>query len=199
MTPAGTAQGLWLSLRIPAEAKSGNYSGSVTLAFGGATQASVQVPVALVVWAITLPDLNSSSIGTAWSGTWTPEYFAPYYGSGAASTWDKTAWFDLFADRRMPADSIYIGTPRNISDYEALAASGARWFSLLDVCNVAMDGDAHEDTEAGAGLPHRAHRGGLTGSCQNYSDAYVEKMLGLLAPTVEALDKLGLLDRAYVC
>ena len=87
----------------------------------------------------------------------------------------KWRYFDLLASRRLYADNIYIHGPRPLEDYLHLAKSGANCFNLMEISNA--DGK---------------------GRRKEYSDAYVEMMLGKLEPMVRELRKRDLLKYAYV-
>ena len=108
----------------------------------------------------------------------------------------------------MPPDSIYVTKPRNVSEYVEMAKRGARWFSLLDVSGLPLS--PTQDGEASDSLRQSSHHGihrhaddnhhprRRLGSCANYTSEYVERMLAVLEPTASALQRQGLLDRAYV-
>ena len=40
-------------------------------------------------------------------------------------------WLPFLAHHRVPGDSIYLGGPRPVAEYEALAASGAKWMGMV--------------------------------------------------------------------
>eukprot|EP00051_Salpingoeca_urceolata_P008965 m.110276 g.110276 ORF g.110276 m.110276 type:complete len:586 (-) comp16033_c0_seq3:126-1883(-) len=181
--PAATTQAFWITVVVPEATPAGNYTSKVTVSAAG--QPAVTVPVSIEVWDIVLPSLNASKIGTAWSGSWTPSYFEPYYNT----SWNKTQWYDAMTTNRMPPDAIYTSAPRPMDDYEYLAGHGARWMALMDVCNLHMDDGDVATPNPGVGEG---------GSCANYSDAYVEKLIATLKPAVEALRAKGWIDRAYV-
>ena len=42
-------------------------------------------------------------------------------------------WLPFLAHHRVPGDAIYLGGPRPIDEYKALAASGAKWMAMEDV------------------------------------------------------------------
>ena len=197
--PAGVAQALWITAELgrPGAARAGNYTGTITVS--NSAGKALTVPLTVELWALALPTLAESAIGTAWSGVWSPPSFSPYYPAVAtdAQKWNatKSAFYDTMFDARMPADSIYITTPRNVSDYEDLAARGAQWFALLDVSSLPL-------TPGGAPVAPRPRGAGVGtrvgGSCHNYTKEYVARMLATLEPIVTALEAKGLLDKAYI-
>ena len=178
--PTSTAQSIWITLHVPSDATPGMYTGSVDLILSSST--SITIPVTVNVWNITLPTLRQSHIGTAWSGAWTPEYFAPYYGS----QWNATAWYNLFVQHRMPPDSIYLSTPRPMSDLVYLASAGANYFALIDVNALS--------TEEGVSV-----LSGDDDACPyNYTQSYVDLLIATLQPTVDQLRALNISQYAYV-
>jgi hypothetical protein len=84
----------------------------------------------------------------------------------------------MMSDHLLPPDDLYKKKPAPIEDYKYLNKTGAALFNLADI-----------------GLDH-------VGCPKNYTAAQVEAVLQMLAPTVDAMDKLGLLDmpgrKAYV-
>ena len=170
-------QPVWLTVRIPRDARPGSYAGAVRMATG--TKPLTTVPVNLEVWDITLP--FRATFQTAFTFTYKPtkeiRWFTDlgqYYG-GTLPTEIKWRYFDLLASRRLYADNIYLGRPRPLEDYLHLAKNGAASFNLMEISNA--DGK---------------------GRRTSYSDAYVQSMLDKLAPTVHELRKRGLLKYAYV-
>jgi hypothetical protein len=172
------------------------------------------VDLSVEIFPATLPALSETRLGSAWSGSWTASTFAPYLPGGAAAAWNDTTkhrWFDMMLDHRMPPDDIYLRQPRDIDDYVYLASKGVKWFALLDVSSLQF-GEAGSGAGAAAFKkkapptpaplhphPHpHPHSGGVTGSCRNFTDAYVAHLLATLRPVVAALERLDLLDRAYI-
>ena len=198
--PSGVAQAIWISFRVSKDAAPGNYTNaSVVLTYEYAssglsdTKANgiITVPLSIEVFDLTLPSMSETRLGSAWSGSWTSSAFAPYL-PGGASSWDektKEKWFDMMIDHRMPPDSIYLTKQRSLADYVYMASKGVKWFSILDVSKLSLN-DIQEIK--------RPHFGGVTGTCRNFTDAYVEHMIATLKPIVQGLESKGLLDRAYV-
>jgi hypothetical protein len=85
--PQSVLQGVWVRVHSAAGMAAGNYTMQVSVAAG--TQALLSVPLAVEVWAVSMPTLAQSAIGTAWSGEWTQQYFEPYYPNG---TWQAQPW-----------------------------------------------------------------------------------------------------------
>ena len=190
------AQPLWISLRVARTAAPGNYTkGSIQISYvvgNDAEGSSLTVPLSIEIFNVTLPPLSETRLGSAWSGEWVASYFAPYLPNGAAS-WDDTtkhSWFDMMIDHRMPPDSIYLKSQRDIADYVYMASKGVKWFAILDVSSLPFPSQTHQ-------FP-RPHHGRVTGSCRNFTEAYVAHMIATLRPIVSALESKHLLSRAYV-
>ncbi len=173
----GETQPIWLTVRIPHDARAGVYTGAAAVALG--PKERVRVPIKLEVWDIVLP--HRGTFQTAFTFTYKPtkevRWFldlGQYYGGTLP---DKIKWryFDLLAGRRVYADNIYLPGPRPLEDYLHLAKSGAGCFNLMEISNA--DGK---------------------GRRKAYSQAYVKMMLNKLEPTVRALRKRNLLKHAYV-
>jgi hypothetical protein len=197
----GVAHSFFIRLRAPLAAVAGTHS--IGVCFGGATghpQAAgltdftgrgaaapllYRVNVTAQVWNLALPPLRSA-FGTIFSFPYASDAdgatdLARYYGGGgggAGSPLDpamKRRYFELLCDARIPPDNPYLLAARAAEDYGLLAACGAKRFNVLDVANAAT---------------------GKT--LTNYSEAQIEAVLALAAPTVANLTAQGLLDRAYV-
>ena len=125
--PKGFTQPIYLELCIPRGQQPGNYTGTIEVAAGGSSLFSV--PAKVEVWDLTLPHLNdSSAFNTAFNfnsnmSRWYPEGTSP-------ETWWGD-WLPFLAHHRVPGDSIYLGGPRPVAEYEALAASGAKWMGMV--------------------------------------------------------------------
>ena len=112
------------------------------------------------------------------------------YGNGSSVTPMpvQEQWARFTQDHRMPGDLIYQSHPRDPATLELLASLGARHLNLIDVQSVPQ-------ALTGEPAPRRVHTGGVQGSCSNYSQAYVDAMLALVKPTVEAMRAKGLSDK----
>eukprot|EP00750_Incisomonas_marina_P013608 INCI17509.1.p2 GENE.INCI17509.1~~INCI17509.1.p2 ORF type:complete len:295 (+),score=57.89 INCI17509.1:371-1255(+) len=86
-TPGDVATGIWIDVTAPRTAQPGNYTGQVVVS-GDVEGANFQiaVPTSLEIWDLTVPLLNESTIGTAWSGSWDANHFATYVFSSNLST-----------------------------------------------------------------------------------------------------------------
>lgn len=200
--PSAVAQPLYVSLRVARGAVPGNYSNSsVVVSYDDAASTRRQLVVALSVeiFSTQLPPLSETNLGSAWSGSWDAQTFAPYLPGGSAAAWNDTTkhrWFDLMIEHRMPPDAIYLRRPRDFQDYAYMADKGVKWFALLDVSSLQFPSSSPAGRTATDAHPH--HGGGVEGSCRNFTDAYVEHMLATLSPIVAALEQKDLLSRAYV-
>ena len=146
--PSGLTQPIFLELCIPrgsADALAGRYSGEAAVAIGSSGEV-VTVPVAVEVWPIVIPEVNSSA---AWPTvfSFTPDMKAQYK-DWAPGSEIMRAWYDFQTAHRMPADYLYGGDfAENIYDpypdadfrdpaeYPVLADSGGWGANLLDVSN----------------------------------------------------------------
>ena len=175
----GLAHSFWVRLAVGAAAAPGRYAMQVELKF--AALPHISVPLALTVWDIDpLPGLLSpSSLGTIFAFNSTNSHRAgsidSYYKEQSPASVRKN-YMDALASERIPGDSCYLHAPREIEHYEQLAASGTRFMGLLDVSVAASNGSMRV----------------------NYTQAQIESVLAVLAPTVAQLKQRGLLDRAYV-
>ena len=217
--PADTAQGIWFDLAVSTTAAPGSYAATLVVeARSSSTAYKLSVAVNLTIVATAMPTIAESTIGTAWSGSWSDAAFAPYYGAKAWSTNAtlRSMWFDAAIAHRTPPDAIYLSSPRSVDDFELLVGEkGVQWLALLDVTSLPLTPPpvaAPSTTlllppeEYRTRPPHLLHRGahrdrmhtGNSGSCANYTAEYVERLLALLAPSVAALTSKGLLANAYV-
>ena len=168
LIPSGHTQPIFVEVCIPrAGVAAGNYTGRLTVTIGsggggehadyhggsGANSAAgtgavttFDVPIALEVWPIVIPAVNSSD---AWPMvfSFTPDMRAQYASWKPGSAIMRT-WYDFQAAHRMPADYLYGGDfaeniyqpyPdadfRDPAEYPVLADSGAWGANLLDVSN----------------------------------------------------------------
>ena len=185
--PSGVTQSIWVSFTVSEEAIPGhNVTGEISLS---TNKTVFKIPFNLQVSNVTLPSLSDSKIGTAWSGSWTSSTFEPYYNS---FDWNKSKneWYDIMLNSRMPPDSIYINKPRPFDDYVYLDKNGVQSFALLDVCSLPL-GDDDDDVVV------RAH-GRRLGSCANYTDSYVNRLIETLDPIVQELRSKDMLKHAYI-
>lgn len=197
--PPGVTQPLWISFVVRADAEPGLFNGSVTIRCAKKCgDKGIEVPLTLSVWNLTLPSLNASELGTAWSGTWDDAAFEPYYGKGY---WNENSgfqqsWYDVMINHRTPPDAIYRNTPRSVENVTYMAERGVRWVALLDVSSLPLTPGG--DAQTPHAVSHAPHGVGSRGACSNYTDEYVTRLIATLKPTVTALRDAGLLDRTYV-
>lgn len=190
--PQSTLQSLFITITVPQSATPGTYTSTATVVFGQKTP--LQVPITMTVWNISLPTLRQSTIGALWSGMWNPSYFQPYYGG----SWNRTAYYDMMIDHRVPPDSLYLSGPRPIEDYQYLADHGVSWFGLMDVCSLPQpvtDSSANNTSNLNYTLPGYKHKGA---DCPQYSPAYVKQLITTLTPIVAQLQERNILQYAYV-
>jgi hypothetical protein len=216
------AQPIWVELRVPRSAPPGVYTNAslVVRCNDGACDGLRPVPLRLTVWASALPSLAESTLGTAWSGSWSAGAFAPYYGDNYfRDDANKQRWYDLLIDSRIPPDAIYQspgedgGGLRNVSDYVYLAAKGVQWFAILDVTSLPLapgshlsgggGGDSNTAAESVAAAARRRQRSPhgpvrVGGACANYTGEYVSRLIATLEPVMAALEAAGIAERAYL-
>ena len=196
--PPSTSQGIWISFTISYNAKPGLYTGNISISCSNNKCGSITnkntfiIPLSLTVWNITLPTLDESNIGTAWSGSWNQNTFEPYYGKNFEWEKNKFDWYDMMINHRMPPDSLYLHNPRPIDDYVYLAKKGVKWFGILDVQTLPLSSRI-SNFSSPVLSPKR-----LKGSCQNYTNEYVDRLIIKLKPIVDQLTKANILDRAYI-
>lgn len=204
--PSSTAQPLYVTLAVDRNAVPGQYNNAtvqITCTTSNGKPCSpdpLTVALSITVLNVTLPSLKDSRIGSAWSGSWNDETFQPYYPDRNVSA-TKHEWFDLMLSSRMPPDSIYLTKPREYSDYQYMHAKGVKWFALLDVSALPLappGGAGEEHLQPIDTFGHVGHGGGVTGSCANYTDEYVSRMIATLRPMVDRMDKDGMLSSAYI-
>ena len=181
------------------------------------------MPSKVEVWELTLPHLNdSSAFNTAFNfnsnmSRWYPgNPWAPLglrlsefavlslcvglsEGTSPETWWGD--WLPFLAHHRVPGDSIYLGGPRPVKEYEALAASGAKWMGMVSTpaCERLFAGlgvGCHTDGavfQGDAGISFRPPANGTV------PDGYVDGWIERLKPAMGNLSALGLLDKTYVC
>jgi len=172
LIPQGWTQPIFLEMCIPYGATAGNYTGQLeVIAAGKGTLFTL--PVKVEVWNIDLPKLNDTgAFSTAFNfnsnmSSWYPPGTRP-------ETW-WADWLPFLAHYRIPGDSIYLGHPRPVEEYEMLASTGAQWMGMRDA------GISFRPPASGKLPPH-----------------YVEDVIEQLAPTMANMSALGLLKKMYV-
>jgi len=81
-------QPVWLDVTIPAAAAAGVYTGAITVT--ASQQPSIQIPISLSVWNLTLPDMNSV---TTYFGMHVDPQIVDYH-SGTAACSGNSCWLD---------------------------------------------------------------------------------------------------------
>jgi hypothetical protein len=181
LIPAGFTQPMVVEACIPYGTTAGNYSGVISVTHqapvadtartgtgtdAGTPQLVARIPVRLEVWTIDLPRLNDSgAFNTAFRFDSDMHKWYPA-GTTPAETWAD--WMPFLAHHRIPADDIYLLSPRPTAEYEELAATGAKRMAMMCVA----------DPPAPPG--------------------YVDHVIDTLAPTLANMSRLGILDKVYV-
>ena len=198
------AQPVYVSLAIGRNnAVPGDWNATIHITCAQCPTEGMSVAVNLHVFNVTLPTLQDTRLGSAWSGSWDDNTFAPYYPDLNFSD-TKHKWFDLMIDSRMPPDSIYLTKARDYDDYKYMGSKGIKWFAILDISSLPLTkpgsiATQQQQQQQQHGSPAVVpHAGGLTGSCANYTDEYVHRMIETLRPIVEKLTTDGLLSSAYI-
>lgn len=176
---ANVTQPLWVTIHIPATAIAGEYVGSIVVIIqnDGAAMATT-IPIYLVVWDITLPELKSANFSSAFS--FDPNALKSYYGNVDTM---KFNYYKMLVDQRVANNDLYQGVPSADEDYDYLSKAGVQYMALVDVDAVQMSSGGSEK---------------LRGACKNYSDDEVNKVINYLEPYVEKYNKLGYLGNLFV-
>eukprot|EP00928_Gymnodinium_smaydae_P028478 TRINITY_DN21709_c0_g1_i1.p1 TRINITY_DN21709_c0_g1~~TRINITY_DN21709_c0_g1_i1.p1 ORF type:complete len:613 (-),score=49.12 TRINITY_DN21709_c0_g1_i1:124-1962(-) len=194
------SQSIWFDVRVGSSALPGTYDATVLIECNEKVCEHIPVvPLQVSVWASELPPLAKSSIGTAWSGSWSEDAFKDYYGDTYwRNATNKRQWFDVLLQARTPPDSIYQSPQslRPIEDYVYLTEKGVQWFAILEVTSLPLSNDSVVPVVSkftGQGLRHQTE-----GPCPNFTDEYVARLLATLKPIVTALEAAGIAERAYI-
>ena len=198
--PPNIAQPIYVSLAVNRNATPGDWNGTIllscTLSDDTTPCGKKTVPVNLHIFNVTLPTLRNTRLGSAWSGNWAPQTFAPYYPDLNFST-IKYKWFDMMMESRMPPDSIYLTKARDYSDYVYMGKHGVQWFAILDVSALPLTLSSSSSSTPN-NVQHVHSGNSVGGSCANYTSEYVQRMIDTLRPIVNKLIADNLLDSAYV-
>lgn len=166
------SQPLWVSCAVGAAATPGVTEMELKLSVGG--MGHICASVLLEIWDLKLPSLAESRIGAAWLGSWESTTFDPYYGAGY---WERhsRSWYNMLLAHRTPPDS-HKKNPRSLEEYTYLASQGMHTKGLADASKYLKK----------------------KGQCSKYSKEGVAKLISTLRPSVDQLEKQGILDGAYV-
>ena len=88
---AGTTQGVWVNISIPAGQTAGTYTGTVTVTGNGVSES---IPVTLTVWNGTLPRFDSGSVNPAHADmlkAWMPMEFERFGAGEGMACWNVNA------------------------------------------------------------------------------------------------------------
>ena len=177
---ANVTQPLWLTIHIPSTSIAGQYTGSVVVTIqGNGAEMYAVIPIYLVVWNITLPELKSAKFSSAFS--FDANALKNYYGNMNTT---KFNYYDMLVNQRIANNDIYQGIPSADEDYDYLSKAGVQYMGLVDVNAVQVSSDNGEER--------------LRGTCKNYTDDEVDKVINYLEPYVEKYDKLGYLGNMFV-
>ena len=171
----------------------GNYSASVTASvtncLGGASIATVVIPVTLRVWPVTVPPLANATMPTIFNFPYSDNDdgatdIGAYYGhAGELSTNTKIEWFRSLCTARVPPDLPYTATPRSVADLQLLTNTtvcpgGVARMALLNVVRAA---------NATSHAPQLS-----------YSSEQLQSVVTQLSPLVTQVRANGWINRAYV-
>ena len=177
---ANVTQPLWLTIHIPSTAIAGQYIGTVMVTTQGNGEETVTViSIYLVVWDITLPTLKSAKFSSAFA--FDTNTLKNYYGNVDTM---KFNYYNMLVDQRIANNDIYQAIPSADEDYKYLYSAGVQYMGLVDVNAVQVSSDSGE--------------GRLRGTCKNYTDDEVSKIIKYLEPYVDKYDKLGYLGNMFV-
>lgn len=217
--PPSSSQPLWISCSAGESAQEGKTTMTLHLQFlEGASEARTCAQVHMQVLPLSMPSLKESTIGSAWSGAWEQSNFVPYYGENFSWAEEREKWYSIMLSHRTPPDSIYLQKPRPLEDYIYLAEKGVKWFALVDISNykgdqfasllqISSEGESVHDNANGRTRHLEAQGYSLLqmssgaekrGCPEFYTTTGLQRLIDVLRPTVEGLEKHGILDRAYV-
>ena len=98
----------------------------------------------------------------------------------------KFNYYDMLVDQRVANNHLYGGVPSPDEDYNFLFKAGVQYMGLIDVgaaVHVISDtGDLEQ----------------LRGTCHNFTDDEVDKLINYLEPYITKYSKLGYLDNMFV-
>ena len=179
---SGVTQPIWVSVVVPRDIPSGQYSSSLSLELSSPhfETLSQQVEVELTVWNIDLPPLKEAKFPAIFS--FNPSNLDVVYGKKAEDV--KRKFYDLFLSQRVGGDNLYTTVPTNITTAAYLASKGVEWLSLYDVYGAA--GVTEQELDR------------VTGACVNFTDAMVQKVLDILTPVVADYEARGILGNMFV-
>eukprot|EP00730_Choanoeca_flexa_P017219 TRINITY_DN8261_c0_g1_i1.p1 TRINITY_DN8261_c0_g1~~TRINITY_DN8261_c0_g1_i1.p1 ORF type:complete len:409 (+),score=70.28 TRINITY_DN8261_c0_g1_i1:54-1280(+) len=132
---SGDLQGFWVEFTTTLAASPATTNVTIIISDGSGVLATFTCQI--TVHPVTVPTLADSTIGTAWSGTWSSD-------AAPNVLFDKMAYFDLMLSHRMPPDSIYHA--RNFSDYQIMQQAGAQHYAILNI-NTALQKGSGPVTE----------------------------------------------------
>ena len=175
---ANVTQPIWITIHIPTTAIAGDYIGQIAVSIrsNGAVMKTV-IPIYLVVWDIVLPDLKSAKFSSAFS--FDTNSLKDYYGNVSMM---KFTYYKMLVDQRIANSDLYQGTPSPDDDYDYLMKAGVQYMGLVDVNSIHLTSNKER----------------LRGTCMNYTDNEVNKIINYLEPYVEKYDKLGYLSNMFI-
>ena len=178
---SNVTQPLWVTIHIPSTSIAGEYTGKIAISIqsNGAAMNTV-IPIYLVVWNITLPELKSAKFSSAFS--FDTSSLKNYYGNVSTM---KFSYYNMLVDQRVANNDFYQAIPSPDEDYDYLFKAGVQYMGLVDVNSIQVTNNGGSEEQ-------------LRGVCKNYTDDEVNKIINYLEPYVEKYDKLGYLDNMFV-
>eukprot|EP00039_Didymoeca_costata_P011634 m.164356 g.164356 ORF g.164356 m.164356 type:complete len:644 (+) comp15233_c0_seq9:178-2109(+) len=168
LIPADFVQPIYVEACIPYSAMPGNYTGTVTLeSTTSSGTVTNTIDINFEIWNISIPKLNdTNAFNTAFRfgsdmSAWYPVGTAPL------QMWQD--WMPFLARHRVPADDIYLESPRPTAEYVELASTGAKWMNMMDA-----------------------------GKKGTIPPGYVDDVIKTLTPLVQNMTELGFIDKMYV-
>ena len=185
------SQILWISINIPYQSKTQIYTGIITIYIN---DESVNIPVSLNVWDISVPNTLESAFQTVFNFN---EYvLTQFYNSSEYNITEMTyKYYDLLTEYRIPPDNTYISNPRSISDYEYLSTK-TQWFNLEDI-----QSKANSYQSSILKTPNILHNHGILhdSQCTNYTEYQINMMINSLNNTIQELISKNIpLNMTYV-
>lgn len=190
---AHVTHSLLLEVSVGATVAPGNYTAMVTVTVTSGNGSSLTtnvtvgtVPVALRVWAATVPSLIDAAMPTIFNFPYSSNAdgatdIGDYYGGNVTSE-QRAAWFARLCSERIPPDLPYASTTRSVADMALLSNAtvcngGAPRMALLNVVHAANSSHAPQ---------------------LQYTQQQLADVVEQLRPVVAVVRNNGWIERAYV-
>ena len=186
-----TTQSLWVEACADKATPSGNATGKLVIRGSSRENSdspsdpfSIVVDVSIEVWELSMPALgHPDSMATSFC-FWGDSHdgvggLANYYENYYNGSLIQRRFYDFLAEHRLPADEIYVGSPRPVSEVRQLAEEGVPVITLLDATCACI--------------------GGASCICQknsSLSDVYIDEVISILSRAIAQLNSSSALPDA---